>query len=203
MTASPDTILLWMDFETTGLDHSNLLPLELGIMVTTSDMQQVLHDPTTLFFDENFPALRDWTSRDPNDDYARQLAIKTGLYAEMEERYSLGMRTTIKDVEQHVMSILAQWPDATVVLSGSGVDYDRRIIDNHIPEVGSRLAYYKIDAGVVRRLIRFTDLPFDLSVEPWTSTGAHRGVNDIINAWESLKLFTSEVKSSLLKSEHP
>lgn len=180
--------ILWLDTETTGLDHGVLRVLEVGWTVTDLELNT---DSTfagggiralvlgsgprgDVFPDEPLHA-RDRLAG--MDDFVRDMHTKNGLLlacAESpftERNAEKAIISSMQYVESHY-DIPVQW-----VLGGAGVStFDMRVLQKWFPSLHSRLAYWTYDVSVVRRYMR--DI-FGIPETPEFKSDSHRVKEDV------------------------
>lgn len=165
--------ILWLDLETTGLDHDTLRVLEVGWTVTDLELIQ---DPT-------FDHIATMVVRPHNyhpglmDDFVRDMHTRNGLLEVVaasnntaDDADNLIVRT-MREIEKHY-NVPIEW-----ALGGTGVaTFDKRIIGKWFPGVHSRLAYWTYDIGVVRRFMRDV---FGVADNPEFKSDNHRVAGDV------------------------
>lgn len=162
--------ILWLDLETTGLDHDALRVLEVGWTVTDLELNQ---DPT---FDHIATMVLN-PGPISMDDFVREMHTNNGLLTEVgnsknttDDADNLIVRT-LRQIEKHY-TVPIEW-----VLGGTGVaTFDKRVIEKWFPGVHSRLTYWTYDIGVVRRFMRDV---FGITDAPEFKTDDHRAAGDV------------------------
>lgn len=179
--------LAWLDIETTGQPEpweGSLL--EVGIFVTEADpLLTPVKDATAAWLVDPEPA---HVATMP--DIVRKMHTTSGLLDEIDQhraayaagRYPDALVDPPFTVDLNVARFLDDHahPDdnGKVALAGSGVShYDARWLRWHLPSTASRLTYWAIDVGVVRRFLRLLGVaPADRS-----KAKAHRALEDAID----------------------
>lgn len=167
-------MICWYDFETTGLDPAEDAILEVGFVLTTDDLTEILRWSSPIAYGSFAETLR--VSVDP---VVRDMHDANGLWGLCASDTAL----PLSDVEQVWLHLLDHHSDEgeEIVGAGSGVaSFDLQILKAQMPAVAQRLAYFSLDAGVVRRFAQ------RLGVEPpeQGSHGDHRALTDAANALE-------------------
>jgi oligoribonuclease (3'-5' exoribonuclease) len=177
-------LLLYTDFETTGLDEKTRSLIEAGIVLTRSDFTELGSIDTLIrpvYFDEDGePA---W------DDFAKDMAKANGLHDDIERGLMDDSLITLDEFEQQVLSLICGHanPGDTVVISGSGVaTFDFRWIKEQLRDVAVLLAYYPNDVGILRRSFRRAN-GFDLT--PVNKDKTHRAMQDVRCHMEEDRVF--------------
>lgn len=179
--------LVWTDLETTGSDEAKHWPLEVGIILTDPQLNELarfqsLVDPP-MYHPPYWPT-------EPND-FVREMHTKNGLWDEVVGE-GLGARHLDTVDRKIVMWLLDQdvLPREGFI-AGSGVShFDRRWIHRFFPLFDAHLHYPAIDVGVMRRMLLMNDI--DLGVP---KPKDHRVMGDVENAIAQLKSFNRIAKS--------
>lgn len=133
------THLLWVDVETTDLDPARCGVLEVAAVLTTTDLD-VLDVYTAAI-----PANPDELAR--MDDYVTAMHTGNGLLADCAASCH-----TVESVESDLLAMLDRHGVGTLALAGSGIaNFDRPLIRARMPQLESRLVYWSVDVGVLRR----------------------------------------------------
>lgn len=134
------THLLWVDVETTDLDPAKCGILEFAATLTTSTLGVLDCYTATI------PATPDELAR--MDDYVTAMHTGNGLLADCASR----QHRTVESVESDLLAMLDRHGVDTVALAGSGIaSFDRPLIRARMPRLDSRLVYWPVDVGVLRR----------------------------------------------------
>jgi oligoribonuclease len=152
---SRPTSYVWLDLETTGTDEHDDPILELGFVLTDSDLSVLARDGWAIS-----PPLG-WENQ--LSDYVRDMHTTNGLLDAVR-----ASEITLGSVDFLMTNTLALWGHPKdFILCGSGVShFDRRFIAAQMPKLNRWFRYYNIDVGILRRslvLIGREDLllPFD------------------------------------------
>ena len=168
-----NTTLLWLDFEATGLDTSLDSPIEVGAILTTTDLRRISGFSSVI--------------RPP--DAARERLMANAYVRDMHR--ANGLLDLIDDAPplDYVEKELLAWidlfcaqhpliPGTNITLAGSGVaHFDLPLIKQQMPALAERLNYFVIDVGIIRR-----------ATEMWTGSipsnvnelKTHRAMDDIV-----------------------
>ena len=157
--------LLWLDFETTGLDETDV-PIEVAAVLTTADTLDEIDGYETLI----------WAPVDAvTQCAAKDMHEASGLLREWLADASWKAIPLWVDVDLFMM-INRQCGESPVTLAGSGVGtFDLPIIKRLMPCLAKRLTYHVHDVGVMRRAYRRA-VGADLT--PRTEP-AHRAMADV------------------------
>lgn len=129
--------LLWIDVETTGLDEHTARLLEVGMILTDGDLNEVACIDVVL----------GW--RNPRElpmvDLVREMHEASGLFDEV-----AASRMCLREAED----LLVAWVDANdargLFMAGSGVHFDRRWLRHLMPTLAACFNYRNFDATTLR-----------------------------------------------------
>lgn len=140
--------LIWLDLETTGLDEKDGDILEVAAIFTNEQLTVLARTESLV---ETPTGYSDPMER--CDDIVLEMHTKSGLWAARDEAPSL---PTIAELDYKIAGwFVERHGGGELVLAGSGVaTFDLRWIKEHMPLLASRLAYYTVDTGVLRRFLR-------------------------------------------------
>lgn len=174
------THLLWCDLETTGKDVGVDEIVEVGTILTDTDLTVIAE-----YEDIAVPSLhgRDRINSDP---FVKAMHERSGLLSDIDTAVGDGPWPSALDrprlltvVEQQITEMLAEHGVATgqVALAGSGVGhFDLAFVREHLPGVAEKLTYWTIDVGVLRRAYQMWN-GSDLSTANTSKT--HRAMDDV------------------------
>lgn len=134
--------LLWVDLETTGLDPERCAVLEVAAYLTNHHLSII--DASRTVIECHPEVLYRMTP------FVREMHTSNGLLAEV--AYSA---TTLEDEENYLLDMLDRHDVDKATLAGSGVAaFDMAVIRAQMPTLASRLNYWTVDVGVLRRTWR-------------------------------------------------
>ena len=174
-----DHALLWMDFETTGLDHQKLFALEVGWAFTDLNFEVVPSTKSGIEFSNFYPE----TGRHPKDDvdlcendFVVQMHKASGLFASREAADDLLPLYVIENLLMRDIRYVVG-DEGAVTLAGSGVGtFDMTLIRRLMPRLAARITYYVIDTGTVER---FAQIVSGGAMRGTSKSAAHRVIPDI------------------------
>lgn len=163
-----DDVLLFIDLETTGsnVEHDNII--EIGAILTTTDLDLI--DDFTTVVDPSDEAL----GRMMRNDIVREMHTANGLL----DAVLKGADTKPHEATADMLAFLRRnnAPEGRTVLAGSGVGhFDRRFLDAYMPPVSRYLRYWCIDMGVIRRA---HEMWTGSTLTPVNDTKTHRALDD-------------------------
>lgn len=180
--------LVWMDLETTGTDERRDPILEVGMIVTTTD----LADEVATWSDPVFPADYAPTDRPwwQDDNWLTALMPpevvsmhrSSGLLADIMrcDKHYHRLSADLFTIEQHLTYVLdGLGKPGEFMLAGSGVShFDRRFIKAQMPEFEKWLQYPNADVGVFRRMLRMLGREDLVRPAPQAEDKTHRALAD-------------------------
>lgn len=170
-------MLVWMDLEMTGLDHTSDVIVEIATLVTDDELEIVAEGPD-LVIQQPEAVLE---SMDP---FVVDMHTKSGLLDQIrasEITLEQAGAETLEFIQQHA-------PVAgTVPLCGNSIGTDRRFLAAYLPEIEEYLHYRSVDVSSIKELVRRW-YPDALNARGWKQ-GAHRALDDIRESVTELKLY--------------
>lgn len=166
---NPADRMVWIDTETTGLHHRRDLLLEIAVIVTGADLnelgvfQEVIHQP------------RDRVMQLMDRDVLR-MHTNSGLIADL-ARTTAESRTPL--VEQRVIEFLAEHGALNAVVAGNNVSgFDRRFLGEVMRDLNDHALHYRcVDVSTVKEIARGR-APEVFASAP-AKVGRHRALDDI------------------------
>ena len=138
--------LLWIDLETTGTDLAQDRILEIGAIVTDSDLNEEEHYHGIVRLTPDEP---DATISDP---VVRNMHTRNGL---LDDCLTSPYAKPLHEHAAPLVELVTPYLNPKITLAGSGVShFDRRFLDEWFPRLTERLNYWSVDVGVVRRFLR-------------------------------------------------
>lgn len=184
-------MLIWLDFETTGLSPEHDFVLEVGVRLT-DDRLLLLEQYDTLVV-----PIADWWL-DVMDPGARDMHESSGLLADLRAHPD---SPRLHDVDAYIVDMVTRWrhDDEPVVLAGSGVGpFDLQIIREQMVHLPALLTYYVVDVGVLRRFGSLCGVvpPDDLR-DRW-SLVPHRAPQDVERHLEEARWWQAMLRTALV-----
>lgn len=165
--------LVWVDLETTGLDPDEDDIFEIGVIVTTPNLEivdkfaQVIHQPIV-----SFDKMNEWVQ----SQHQKSLLLEDVKVSQI----------TIKDAEQSALRFVQGYaPFKEAPMCGSTISFDRSFLRVHMPELENYFHYRNIDVSTVKELARlwYPDFPLLAKRE------AHRTIEDLNESIANLKYY--------------
>ena len=175
------SMLVWMDLEMTGLDHTSDVIVEIATIITDDDLNIVAEGPDLVVHadDEALAGM---------DPFVVNMHTKSGLLDQIKaSTISLEQAgaQTLDFIREHV-------PEArTVPLCGNSIGTDRRFLAAALPEIEEYLHYRSIDVSSVKELVKRW-YP-DLDANRPRGQGSHRALDDIRESVKELAYYREHV----------
>ncbi len=167
---------VWIDVETTGLDPSRDLLLEVAVVLTTGNLDVIGEREVVIGRHPLYDAYR------LMDEKVREMHTKNKLIEEM------ALSTyTVESAETFITNFVKEHVPAGVGrLAGASVHFDSRFIHKNWPNFMKHLHYRQIDVSTIKEL-----------TEEWTPDRAipkkddkpHRAMADVKNSIADLKYY--------------
>lgn len=161
--------LVWVDVETTGLDPNVHVLLEVAIVVTDQNLQEIA-EPFSVVIRPTFKAFAEM------GDVVREMHLNSGLLAELDDGVDLEVARDM------VVTYLTNqvFPLGPAPLAGNNVGFDRAFLQAYIPDALPFVHYRNVDVSTVKELARRW-APELLETAP-EKTGNHRALGDILDS---------------------
>ncbi|KAJ2746158.1 rna exonuclease [Coemansia sp. BCRC 34301] len=170
--------LVWIDVESTGLVAEKDLILEVAMVVTDSELNELAPAMSLVIghsHEQVRPKLNAWSLK---------CHTKSGLLEEVAQS-----KLTLKDAEQKLLDqVLEHCPKANrAILAGNNVGFDRRFIEQHMPVLAGHLHFRNLDVSSVNELAKRWAAPDVLAKHK--KTYSHRAVDDIAESLKELRFY--------------
>ncbi len=170
-------MLVWMDLEMTGLDHTSDVIVEIATLVTDDDLNVVAEGPDLVIHQDDDVLAR-------MDQFVVDMHTRSGLLDQirvstmtLEEAGA----ATLAFIREHVPV------ERTVPLCGNSIGTDRRFLAAYLPEIEEYLHYRSVDVSSIKELVRRW-YPDVLTKRGWKQ-GSHRALDDIRESVSELSLY--------------
>ena len=162
-----ECMLVWMDLEMTGLDHTSDVIVEIATLITDDQLEIVAEGPDLVIHatDEQLAAM---------DPFVVDMHTRSGLLDQIKAStitVEEAGAATLAFIKEHV-------PEERVVpLCGNSIGTDRRFLDAYLPDIENWLHYRSIAVSSVKELVKRWYPAVDTS-RP-RGQGSHRALDDI------------------------
>jgi len=175
--------LVWIDCEMTGLDLKSDSLIEVAVLITDSDLNQ-LGDGLDIIIAPDPAALANMS------EYVSQMHTHSGLLD------ALTTGIPLADAEAQVMALVRAYvPEAgKSPLAGNSVGTDRAFLARDMPALDAHLHYRNIDVSSIKELVRrWYPRVFFSAPE---KRGNHRALGDIQDSINELRYYRDTVFAS-------
>jgi oligoribonuclease len=170
-------MLVWMDLEMTGLDHTRDVIVEIATLITDDELEIIAEGPDIVVHqpDEMLQGM---------DDVVVEMHRKSGLLPAIKAS-TIGLddagAATLEFIKQHVPE------PRSVPLCGNSIGTDRRFLDAYLPEIEQHLHYRSVDVSSIKELVKRWYPEVD-SRRP-RGAGSHRALDDIRESVNELRYY--------------
>ncbi len=175
------SVLVWMDLEMTGLDHTSDVIVEIATIVTDDDLTILAEGPDLVIHqsDEVLAAM---------DPFVLDMHTRSGLLAAIKSStVSLehAGAATLEFIRHHVPEPMS------VPLCGNSIGTDRRFLAAYLPDIENHLHYRSIDVSSVKELVKRWYPSVD--AERPHGHGSHRALDDIRESIREMAYYRDRV----------
>ena len=170
-------MIVWIDTETTGLDHQKDALLEIAVVVTTDELEVV----------GSYSSVIKAKKRDLKrmDDFVLNLHTGSGLLDEVAKADK-----SLHQVEQEVMTFLGRLGlTKGLVLGGNSVHFDRYFLLRLMPDLMKRFTHQNLDVTSIGHCVKRWHKPVYNHMKEQTGTVAHRAMDDILSSISQLRRY--------------
>ncbi len=126
----------------TGLDPATCVPLEVAVIVTSADLDEIECFQTVIGQDDDALASM--------SDFVRGMHTSNGLLERVR-----ACSTTLAEAENGLVEIVSRhFEPGTAVLAGNSIHQDRKFIAAYFSELEKLLHYRMVDVSTVKELVR-------------------------------------------------
>jgi oligoribonuclease len=170
-------MLVWMDLEMTGLDHTTDVIVEIATLVTDDDLGIVAEGPDLVVHQTEDVLAR-------MDPFVVDMHTRSGLLDQIR-----ASTITLEEAGRETLAFIREHApvERTVPLCGNSIGTDRRFLAAYLPEIEEYLHYRSVDVSSLKELVRRW-YPDVLNARGWKQ-GAHRALDDIRESVTELKTY--------------
>lgn len=175
MASTPQTRLIWIDLEMTGLDTDHDKIIEIATVITDDHLNILAEGPVLAIHQPDIVlnAMDSWCTRQHG---------QSGLTERVRRS-----RLTARDAEQQTLEFLRKWVDAKVSpMCGNSICQDRRFMHREMPELEQYFHYRNLDVSSVKELAKRwrPEIMQDLSKQ-----ATHLALDDIKDSISELRYY--------------
>jgi oligoribonuclease len=170
-------MLVWMDLEMTGLDHTSEVIVEIATLITDDDLKVIAEGPDLVVNQPEEFLLK-------MDPFVVEMHTRSGLLDQIR-----ASTITLEEAGAETLAFIREHvPEArTVPLCGNSIGTDRRFLAAYLPEIEEYLHYRSVDVSSIKELARRW-YPEVLTQRGWKA-GSHRALDDIRESVSELQLY--------------
>ncbi|MBQ2695603.1 oligoribonuclease [Candidatus Saccharibacteria bacterium] len=169
--------LLWIDLEMTGLDPVKDRILEVAVIATDMQLNQIATYEAVVKVDEKL-----MKERMVGKFWEKNSESRDALMAQN------ASGKPIKEVEKELLDFVAKKCTKELYLAGNSIHQDRKFIEREMPELNSKLHYRMLDVSAWK-------IYFEKALnKKFTKPEKHRAMSDIVGSMEELKWYLTFLK---------
>jgi oligoribonuclease len=178
---NPDTNLVWVDTETTGLDHDTGALLEVACIVTTQGLDPIACYSSVI----RYPHGRDHLEARMHADVLA-MHWASGLFLDV----LAGGAPELEEVQDQLVAFIGKHTTpGTAPMCGNTIRFDRAWLARHMPKVIPACHYRSVDVSSIKELVRRWGLP----QYPAPKDKAHRALPDVKVSLEEARWYRDHV----------
>jgi oligoribonuclease len=176
-----EVVLVWMDLEMTGLDHTSDVIVEIATVVTDDELTIVAEGPDIVVHQDDDVLAR-------MDPFVVEMHTRSGLLEAIR-----ASTTSLEDAGAQTLAFIREHaPEPkTVPLCGNSIGTDRRFLAAYLPAIEEHLHYRSIDVSSIKELVRRW-YPKVRQARP-QKVGNHRALDDIRDSIDELRYYRERV----------
>lgn len=170
--------LVWLDMEMTGLVTSTCVPLQVAVVITDSNLEQLDSLELTIW--------------QPDDVLARMSPFVTKMHTDNGLLEKVRASTCdLGQAQRELLAFVANWCTVgTGVLAGNSIHTDRAFIKAYFPGLDAYLHYRMVDVTSFKEMVYRWYGPDLLRVKPPSD---HTAMADIRDSIEELKYYRQQL----------
>jgi len=143
MSSTPDTRLIWIDLEMTGLDTDNDKIIEIATIITDDHLNILAEGPVLAVHQSDLilNAMDEWNTKQHGQSGLIERVRRSKLKAQ--------------DAEQQTLEFLKKWVSPkSSPMCGNSICQDRRFLHRLMPELEQFFHYRNLDVSSVKELAK-------------------------------------------------
>lgn len=189
-----DTIITWLDLETTDLLESRPDILELGIVLTRGPGMEIIDELELLTYN---PELGVEGTRERTADVPRSMHQESGLWDAHSDPGSAVL--PYPEVEQLALDLLHRNGAGKGYMGGASITFDRTLLSWHMPRLLGALSYRSLDISSLAMFMSTVvdDLPYIGNKAP------HRAIGDLYSNIYQVLVYRDMVQGKPIDEMEP
>lgn len=173
--------LVWIDLEMTGLDPDRDRIVEVAVIVTDGQLEQLVEGPDLVLATPE-------AALEAMDEVVVQMHQLSGLTDAIRSA-----TMTVEEAEAQVLQFVTRHVPAarTAPLAGNSVHADRAFLRRYMPALEAYVHYRNVDVSTVKELARRW-YPDTLETSP-RKTGGHRALADIRESIDEMRFWRTAI----------
>jgi len=175
------SMLVWMDLEMTGLDHTTEVIVEIATIITDDDLVIIAEGPDLVIHQPDDVLAK-------MDPFVVDMHTKSGLLDQIKASdisLEAAGAATLEFIQQHVPE------PVSVPLCGNSIGTDRRFLAAYLPDIENHLHYRSIDVSSVKELVKRWYPAID--ADRTRGHGSHRALDDIRESIREMAYYREHV----------
>lgn len=176
--AGPKDRLVWLDMEMTGLDPDVCVPVQVALVITNSELEELDSMELTIWQPES--------KLETMEPFVRRMHTSNKLLDEVRKS-----EISVAEAERKMMAMISRWSVyREAILCGNSIHTDRTFLRKYFPVFEGFLHYRMVDVSSLKELVRRwygNDALFNKGV------GAHTALSDIRESIAELKHYRTTV----------
>jgi len=171
--------LIWLDLEMTGLDPDQQTIIEIGTVVTDSDLSVVARGPSLVIHqsDAVLAAMDPWCIEHHGQSGLTQRVRDSSI--------------TLAQAEEQTLAFLKKYCKSNASpLCGNSIGQDRRFLVKYMPRLNHFFHYRNIDVSSIKELVKRWYPP---DLQPPDKKKTHYVMDDIDESIEELRFYRKAI----------
>ncbi len=171
---------VWLDLEMTGLDDKTCSIIEMAMIITDGELNELAHLEQCIWQPES--------ALETMSPFVKKMHTDNGLLTKVR-----ASSTSLAEAEQKTVEVLLQHvPYKKGILAGNSIWQDRRFILRHMPSFESLLHYRQIDVSTIKVLSKQW---YGITGDAPGKASNHTALDDIRSSLAELRWYKKNIFS--------